>query len=78
MNCYEAIDLMGDELDGLLPMEHRAGFDEHLAECPACSTYLHQLRVTIRAVEHMPRARGTPPRRSELLEAFRREREKKD
>ena len=78
MNCYEAIDLMGDELEGRLPPASREGFEEHLAECTACSTYLDQLRVTISALEHMPRSGAAPKRRSELIEAFRREREKKD
>jgi hypothetical protein len=78
MNCYEAIDLMGDELEGRLPTASREGFQEHLAESAACHTYLDQLRVTISALEHMPRVGVTPQRRVELIEAFRRERRKSD
>lgn len=73
MNCYEAIDLMGDELDNRLAPEFRAGFDDHLVECAACATYFDQLRVTVEALQRMPRLPETPQRRAELIAAFRRE-----
>lgn len=76
MNCYEAIDLMGDELEGQLPAERRAGFDEHLGECAVCATYFDQLRTTVRALEHLPRPGLAPGRRSELIAAFQRERKR--
>lgn len=72
MNCQEAIDLMGDELEAQLAPEFRPGFEEHLVECTACSTYFDQLRATVEALERMPRARITPERRSELIAAFQR------
>jgi predicted anti-sigma-YlaC factor YlaD len=75
MNCYETIDLMGDVLDGSLAPEHRAGFHEHLSECTPCRTYLDQLRVTLRALEGLPRPQVSAERRSELIAAFHRERE---
>ena len=73
MNCYEAIDLMGDELDGQLPPASRAGFDEHMEECTVCAAYFDQLRATVDALEHLPRPGVTPQRRSELIAAFQRE-----
>lgn len=73
MNCYETIDLMGDELDASLAPEHRAGFNEHLRECTPCRTYLDQLRVTLRALEGLPRRPVTRARKAELVSAFRRE-----
>ena len=76
MNCYEAIDLMDEELEGRLDPKLRAGFDEHLEICPACSTYLDQIRATIEALERLPRPSVTPERRSELIAAFQRERKK--
>lgn len=77
MNCYETIDLMGDALEGRLAPESRAGFDEHLEECPACRTYLDQLRMTVQALERLPRPKVTSQRRSELIAAFQRERKEK-
>jgi predicted anti-sigma-YlaC factor YlaD len=76
MNCYEAIDLMGDELEGLLAPEVRIEFAEHIETCSACGTYLDQLRFTLRALEKMPRASVTPRQRSELIAAFQRERKR--
>ena len=70
MNCYEAIDLMGDALEGGLPAAARAGFDEHLEACAACRTYLEQLRHTLRAIENLPREGETSRRRSELIAGF--------
>jgi len=73
MNCYETIDLMDEALEGRLAPAARARFDEHLDECRVCRTYLDQLRVTIQALERLPRASATDQRRSELLAAFKRE-----
>ena len=54
MNCYEAIDLMGDALEGRLGAELRAGLKAHLEECAPCSNYFDQLRLTRRALENLP------------------------
>ncbi|HTK69195.1 MAG TPA: zf-HC2 domain-containing protein [Candidatus Eisenbacteria bacterium] len=59
MNCYEAIDLMGDAIESRVPSDSRAGFQEHLDECPACCTYFEQLRTTVSALARLPR-RGDP------------------
>jgi anti-sigma factor RsiW len=72
MNCYETIDLMGDELEGRLPDELRPGFEAHLGECTACATYFEQLSATVRSLEGLSCARGTSPRRAELIAEFRR------
>jgi predicted anti-sigma-YlaC factor YlaD len=77
MNCYEAIDLMDEELEGRLAPELRADFDEHLEICSACGTYLDQIRATLQALERLPRQNITPDRRTELIAAFQRERKKK-
>ena len=76
MNCYETIDLMGDALEGSVPPESRAGFDEHLQECPVCSTYLDQLRVPLQALERLPQPMVANQRRSELIAAFLQEKKK--
>ena len=73
MNCYEAIDLMGDALEGRLAADARPGFDEHIGECAACRTYLDQLRVTRATLGRLPRRPATSPQRSDLLATFRKE-----
>ena len=45
--CRDAVQLMAGYLDGALPPRDRARLEAHLADCPHCSEYLAQLRVTI-------------------------------
>ena len=47
MVCREAVELMTAYLDGVLDRSDRARLDAHLADCPHCTEYLAQLRVTI-------------------------------
>ena len=70
MNCYDAIDLMGDAIEGSVAESARAGLEEHLEECPACRNYMDQLRLTRRALGHLPPPDRTSARRSELIERF--------
>ncbi len=78
MTCQEAIDVMDEALDGRLSHELRPGFDEHMVECQPCSTYFEHLHVTRRVLRSLPREEGSSPRRSELIEAFRKEFERED
>jgi predicted MFS family arabinose efflux permease len=48
--CRELVDLVTDYLDGVLPADWRAGFEDHLADCGGCSEYVQQIRRTIRAL----------------------------
>jgi anti-sigma factor RsiW len=45
--CRQAVELMAGYLDGALTDRDRARLEAHLADCPHCSEYLAQLRVTI-------------------------------
>ena len=58
MNCYEAIDVMGDAVEGHLDPVYRSGFDEHMAECRPCRTYFEQLGLTRQALRRL--AQRTP------------------
>jgi anti-sigma factor RsiW len=48
--CRQAVELMSDYLDGALPERDRVRLEAHLADCPHCSEYLAQLRVTLDAL----------------------------
>jgi anti-sigma factor RsiW len=48
--CRDAVALMSTYLDGTLTGGDRARLEAHLADCPHCSEYLAQLRVTIEAL----------------------------
>jgi predicted anti-sigma-YlaC factor YlaD len=48
LTCREVTDFVADYLSGELALDVRAVFDEHLAECPDCVTYLRTYEDTIR------------------------------
>ena len=48
--CRQAVALMSDYLDGQLSLRDSQRLEAHLAECPHCSEYIDQLRVTISAL----------------------------
>ena len=51
--CRDAVALMTAYLDGELDDRDRTRLETHLADCPHCSEYLAQLRVTIDALGHV-------------------------
>ena len=51
--CRDAVALMTAYLDGELADRDRTRLESHLADCPHCSEYLAQLRVTIDALGHV-------------------------
>ena len=70
MTCQELVELVTDYLEGALPREEAARFEEHLAACPGCEFYLEQMRTTI-AVTHASGDVVEPWAVSPLLDAFR-------
>ena len=48
MTCREFIQFLDDYVDGALPAGQRHFFDEHLAGCLDCQTYLESYKRTIR------------------------------
>ena len=48
--CRQAVGLMTAYLDGALAERDRVRLEAHLADCPHCSEYLAQLRVTVLAL----------------------------
>ena len=45
--CRRAVELMTAYLDDALGAADRRRLEAHLAACPHCSEYLHQLRATV-------------------------------
>jgi anti-sigma factor RsiW len=48
LSCLELVELVTAYLEGTLPAGARKRFEAHLAECDGCTTYLEQMRTTIR------------------------------
>ncbi len=47
LTCREVAEFLAAYLDGELPDEQRATFEEHLDLCPPCVHYLEEYRHTI-------------------------------
>ena len=47
MNCRECAEFLMDYIDGTLPGEQAAAFDEHLRLCPPCIDYLESYKRCI-------------------------------
>lgn len=73
MNCYEAIDVMGEAVEGRLDPALDPSFQEHVTECRPCGNYYDQLRITRQALRQLPAAGVDDASRRKLLEAFRSE-----
>lgn len=76
--CVELVERVTDWMEGALTPEERLDVEEHLAICPHCTEYVHQLRA---AADHLASSNGSgaagappPAARKALLETFRRER----
>jgi len=72
VNCHEAIDLIGDAIEGTLAPGALAGLDEHFAECPPCRNYMDQLRLTRQALGRLP-STGEIGDRDDLIARYKRE-----
>jgi anti-sigma factor RsiW len=70
MKCTEFVELVTAYLEDQLPADHRAAFEEHLARCPGCDTYLDQFRATISLLGQLPEKSISASARTTLLEAF--------
>jgi anti-sigma factor RsiW len=70
MTCAEFVELVTAYLEGTLPAEERAAFDEHLALCSGCDRYLAQFRATIDLLGELPEESLSSPGREPLLDAF--------
>ena len=71
MSCKELIELVTDYLEGVLPSEERARFEEHLSQCPGCEIYLEQIRQIIRTLGKLDEDSIPPLARDTLLQTFR-------
>ena len=72
LTCQELVELVTDYLEERLATADRERFDAHLATCPFCTTYLDQMRQTIRALGHLPRESIPSEELEQLLGHFRR------
>ena len=71
LTCQEMVELVTDYLEGRMDDATRARFEEHVAECDACTLYIEQMRETIVALGHIPAESISAEAEDELVAAFR-------
>ena len=71
MNCSELVELVTEYLEGTMPAEQRARFDDHVSGCDGCTTYLEQFRIAIRLTGMLSEEQIDPAARYALLGVFR-------
>jgi predicted anti-sigma-YlaC factor YlaD len=71
LSCQELVELVTDYLEGVLPGEERARFEEHIGPCSGCREYVEQMRTTIELVGRLEPAALDPEAERALLRAFR-------
>ena len=71
MSCRELVRLITDYLEGGLSRRDRRRFERHLRDCDGCTTYVEQMRETVRLAGVLSEDDLAPQARDELLEVFR-------
>lgn len=71
LTCAEVVELVTDYLEDALDADTRRRFEEHLALCDGCETYVDQIRETIAASGAIDEEQLSPVARDRLLDAFR-------
>lgn len=71
LTCKEIVELVNNYLSATMPASDRARFADHLAECPACATYLEQMKTTIEVTGRLREDQLGDDAKRDLVEAFR-------
>jgi hypothetical protein len=71
ITCKELVEVVTDYLERRMPPYRRLLFEEHVAFCSWCQTYLDQMRETIRITGTLTEGDLSPETRDALLETFR-------
>jgi anti-sigma factor RsiW len=69
--CRQVVELVSDYLEGALPRAGRRRFERHLRDCPNCTAYLEQLRITITTAGRLTPEDLSPEARDEFTALFR-------
>ena len=71
VNCQRLVELVTDYLEGVLPADVAARFEEHLMGCDACTLYVEQMREVQRMAGKIEIEALAPETREGLVHAFR-------
>ena len=71
MACIELVELVTAYFEDSLSPADRRRFDEHLAACGPCRTYVEQFRTTVELTGHLAVEDLAQQDRAAFLDAFR-------
>jgi len=71
MSCAEIVELVTEYVEGGLSTADRDRFEEHVAFCTPCLTYLDQMRRTVAGIGEVSPDDLSPELQTSLIEAFR-------
>lgn len=71
LTCQELVEVVTEYLEGAMPAEQRMRFEEHLAYCSWCQTYLAQMRETVEVTGMLREDDLSAEARDALLRVFR-------
>jgi anti-sigma factor RsiW len=69
--CREAVEVMTGYLEGALPAAEARRLERHLATCPGCTEYLHQMRTIAGSLGGLSEDSIPREMRDALIAAFR-------
>jgi hypothetical protein len=71
LTCRQIVELVTDYLEDRLEPATRDALEGHLDDCPGCTSYLDQMRETIRLTGRLREDDLSPELKQELILAFR-------
>jgi anti-sigma factor RsiW len=71
VSCQEVVELVSDYLEGGLPADEAALFEQHINFCEGCVWYVDQLRATVETLGGIREEDLPAPTRERLMTAFR-------
>lgn len=71
LTCQELVELVTDYFEGVLAEGDVQRFEEHLADCEGCVSYLRQMHTTLRILGRLREDDVPPEVRDYLLGMFR-------
>jgi anti-sigma factor RsiW len=70
LTCKEITGIVTDYVEGALSLRDRLRFQLHIGMCRHCRAYLRQMRLTAKALGHLPEPELPPEIEAELLRRF--------
>jgi anti-sigma factor (TIGR02949 family) len=71
LTCKEVVEMVSHYLEGALSPEDRERFETHLSACEGCTSYIEQMRETIRLTGMLTEEQVPVEQRERLRQAFR-------